>query len=69
VVKQAETASATLWTALRMMEERKHLLRKMQVDNEKKGYKAESQRQVAKQEEMHHHIETLKNILFELQQS
>lgn len=32
VVKQAETASTTLWVALRMMEERKHLLKKLEVD-------------------------------------
>ena len=46
VLKQAETASTTLWTALRMMEERKHLLKKMQVDSEKRGYKSESVRKV-----------------------
>lgn len=28
VVKQAETASTTLWVAVRMMEERKYLLKK-----------------------------------------
>jgi len=69
VLKQAETASTTLWTALRMMEERKHLLKKMQVDSEKRGYKSESVRQVERQNEMQHHIEQLKKILFELQQS
>lgn len=32
VVRQAETASSTLWMALRMMEERRYLLRKLAVD-------------------------------------
>jgi two-component system chemotaxis response regulator CheB len=69
VLKQAETASATLWTALRMMEERKHLLRKMQHESEKKGHKSESTRQVEKQNELAHHIDTLKDILSDLQKS
>jgi len=67
VVKQAETASTTLWVALRMMEERKHLLKKMEMDSSKKGYKSLSSRNVEKQDEMGRHIETLKKILFDLQ--
>ncbi len=67
VVKQAETASTTLWVALRMMEERKHLLKKMQVDAEKKGYKTLIANQVQRHTEMVGHIDTLKKILFDLQ--
>ena len=67
VIKQAETASTTLWVALRMMEERKHLLRKMEVDYAKKGYKSLSSNHVEKQDEMQRHVDTLKNILFDLQ--
>lgn len=67
VVKQAETASTTLWVALRMMEERKHLLKKMEIETGKNGYKNLSSRHVEKHDEMHRHIVTLKKILFDLQ--
>jgi two-component system chemotaxis response regulator CheB len=67
VLKQAETAGATLWVALRMMEERKHLLKKMGVDYSKKGYKSLSTINVEKQDEMGRHINKLKEILFDLQ--
>lgn len=67
VIKQAETASATLWVALRMMEERKHLLKKMEVESAKKGHKSLSSRNAEKQQGLEHHIETLKKILFDLQ--
>ena len=67
VVKQAETASTTLWVALRMMEERKHLLKKMEVDYAKKGYKSLSANKAEKQNGLQHHIESLKKMLFDLQ--
>lgn len=67
VVKQAETASATLWVALRMMEERKHLLRKLEVDYAQKGYTSLSMDNLEKKDEMQRHIDTLKVILSDLQ--
>jgi len=67
IVKQSETASTTLWVALRMMEERKHLLKKMQIDYAKKGYKALSSTNIEKQDHMERHITRLKKILFDLQ--
>lgn len=67
VIKHAETASTTLWIALRMMEERKHLLKKMSVDSAKKGYKSMAGSNDKKQIEMGHHIDKLKKILFNLQ--
>jgi len=67
VVKQAETASGTLWVALRMMEERKHLLKKMQVETEKKGHKILATNHIERHDEMERHITTLKKILFDLQ--
>ncbi|WP_373552932.1 chemotaxis protein CheB [Haliscomenobacter sp.] len=67
VIKQSETASTTLWVALRMMEERKHLLKKMEVDYAKKGYKSLSLSNVERQDEMQRHIDGLKKILFDLQ--
>ncbi|MGZ4034110.1 MAG: chemotaxis protein CheB [Bacteroidia bacterium] len=67
VVKQSEVASTTLWVALRMIEERKHLLKKMVIDSKKKGYKYQSTRNEEKHDEMQHHIDGLKKILFDLQ--
>lgn len=67
ILKQAQIAGTTLWAALRMMEERKHLLRKMEVDNTKKGYKSMALINVQKQGEMARHIDKLKEILYDLQ--
>jgi len=67
VLKQAEVAGSTLWVALRMMEERKHLLKKMEMDYAKKGYKNLLSQNVEKQGEMNLHIDKLKEILFDLQ--
>jgi two-component system, chemotaxis family, protein-glutamate methylesterase/glutaminase len=66
-VKQMEAAGSTLWVALRMMEERKHLLKKSEIENAKKGYKTLSSAQSEKQKEMQKHIDMLKKILFNLQ--
>ena len=67
VLKQAQTATTTLWTALRMMEERKHMLKKLEVDYQKKGYKSLMDTNLEKQDEMSRHINHLKKILSDLQ--
>ena len=67
VLKQTEIAGSTLWVALRMMEERKHLLRKMELDYKKKGYRSLATNNIEKQKEMTIHIDKLKEILFDLQ--
>ena len=67
VLKQSQVAGNTLWVALRMMEERKHLLKKMEGQYSRKGYKSMSSNSVEKQAEMTHHIDKLKEILFDLQ--
>lgn len=67
VLKQTEMAGATLWTALRMMEERKHLLKKMEMEYGRKGYTTLAADNALKQKEMEHHINMLKEILFDLQ--
>jgi len=66
-IKQSETASTTLWIALRMMEERKHLLKKMEMESSKRGQKTVSSKNAEKKDEMQRHIERLKKILFDLQ--
>lgn len=67
VLKQAQAAGTTLWVALRMMEERKHLLKKMEGEYKQKGYKSLSANNAEKQLEMATHIDKLKEILFDLQ--
>lgn len=67
VLKQAETAGNTPWVALRMMEERKHLVRKMEVENKQKGLENFANIQVEKQEELTRHIDKLKEMLHDLQ--
>lgn len=67
VVKQAETASSTLWVALRMMEERKHLLRKLEVDHNQRGYNSMAADYLERSDEMQRHIDMLKMILSGLQ--
>jgi two-component system chemotaxis response regulator CheB len=66
-VSQAESTTATLWIALRMMEERKHLLKKMEMERRKKGYRASLVNEAQKQEELQGHIDKLKEILSDLQ--
>jgi two-component system, chemotaxis family, protein-glutamate methylesterase/glutaminase len=67
IVKQAQAAGTTLWVALRMMEERKHLLRKMEIDNKSRGFTHWAEANVEKQDEMEGHINKLKEILHDLQ--
>ena len=50
-----------------MMEERRHLLKKMEVENRKKGYKSLANSNIEKQDELGKHIAKLKEILFDLQ--
>ena len=67
ILRQATAAGNTLWVALRMMEERKHLLKKMEIQNTQKGYKSLADAQITKQEELTVHITKLKEILRDLQ--
>ena len=67
ILKQAEAAGNTLWVALRMMEERKHLLKKMEVDSNNRGYKSLAANNLEKQGELERHINKLKEILYDLQ--
>lgn len=67
VVRQAQAVGSTLWAALRMMEERKHLLRKMEIENKARGFTHWAESNVEKQNEMEGHISNLKEILRNLQ--
>lgn len=64
VIKQAEKFESTLWTALRIMEERKTLLKKMVTDNTKKGFSKFAKSYREKADEIQTHIDKMKEILF-----
>jgi hypothetical protein len=49
------------------MEQRKHLLKKFEIENGEKGYKALASANQQKQVVMQQHIDTLKKILINLQ--
>lgn len=67
MVKQSEAAVATLWVALRMMEERCHLLRKMQEQYTQRGYATLVTNTSEKQAALQDHIDMLKKILSDQQ--
>lgn len=67
VLKQAETAGNTLWVALRMMEERKHMLRKLEMESKQRGYSQWTAMHIEKQGVLETHINKLKEILHDLQ--
>ena len=67
VVKQGEILESTLWTALRIMEERRNLLLKMEGDNNKKGFSKMATTYREKGEEIQFHVDKMKEILFATQ--
>jgi len=67
VVKQGEILESTLWTALRIMEERRNLLRKMEDDNIKKGLSKMAASYQEKGEDIQFHVDRMKEILFATQ--
>jgi len=66
-VKQGEILESTLWTALRIMEERSNLLEKMEDDNNKKGLSKMAASYREKGEDIQFHVDKMKEILFATQ--
>lgn len=64
VVKQSEILESTLWTALRIMEERKTLMKKMEGDYLQKGFTNLASGYKEKMEELQVHLDNLKEVLF-----
>lgn len=62
-LKQAESVDATLWVALRMMEERKNLLQKMEQQTRERGFARFANEHKQKAEELEKHISKMKDIL------
>jgi len=64
LIKQSETLEATLWVALRMMEERTSLLTRMAKDERSKGLNTLASFKEERNAELQIHIEKLKEILY-----
>lgn len=69
VVKQAEILESTLWIALRIMEERRTLLKKMEMDHGRNGLTKIASSYQEKGEDIQFHVDKLKEILFETQKT
>ena len=67
VVKQGEILESTLWTALRIMEERRNLLLKMEGDNSKKGLSKMAASYREKGDAIQFHVDRMKEVLFDTQ--
>jgi two-component system chemotaxis response regulator CheB len=65
LIRQNDALENTLWTALRMMEERKNLLDKMSREENSKGWKLTARQKEERARDLQGHIERLKQILFE----
>jgi two-component system, chemotaxis family, protein-glutamate methylesterase/glutaminase len=63
VTKQNDVVESTLWVAMRLMEERKKLLTKLEGDNLKRGYQNTALEYSRQADEMDIHISQLKEIL------
>lgn len=64
VIKQGEIFESTLWIALRIMEERKTLLKKMEDDNSKRGFSKAAKEYKEKVDELQEHVDKMKEVLF-----
>lgn len=60
---QEHNIESTLWVALRMMEERKNLLQKMEVQTRDRGFHRFARDHQQKAEDLQLHIEKLKHLL------
>ncbi len=69
VLKQGEILESTLWIALRIMEERRNLLKKMEDDNNKKGLSKMATSYQEKGEDIQFHVDKMKEVLFATQKS
>jgi two-component system chemotaxis response regulator CheB len=69
VVKQGEKIESTLWMALRIMEERRNLLKKMEEDCDRKGLTKGAAVHRKKKDEIQIHVDDLKEILFASQKN
>ena len=64
VIKQGEIFESTLWVALRIMEERRNLLKKIEDDNTKRGFTTFAKNYKGKVDEIQVHVDKLKEVLY-----
>ena len=69
LIKQGEGVAATLWVAVRMMEERSTLYNKIANEHQKRGIRRTAASYQQQAGELKYHIDTLKKILVQIQQS
>ena len=67
LIKQSESLEATMWVALRMMEERRMLLNKISEEENTKGLSRLANSHKQRATELEAHIEKLKELLFSTQ--
>lgn len=68
VIKQGQILESTLWTALRIMEERRNLFKKMEDDNLRKGLSKMALSYQEKGQDIQFHVDKMKEILYATQQ-
>jgi two-component system, chemotaxis family, protein-glutamate methylesterase/glutaminase len=68
-IKQSQILESTLWTALRIMEERRNLLKKMEDDNLKKGLSKMALNYQEKGRDIQFHVDKMKEILYATQEA
>ncbi len=64
VIKQGEIFESTLWTALRIMEERRNLLKKIEGDHVKRGFSKLAHDYKVKVDNIQKHVDKMKEVLF-----
>jgi two-component system chemotaxis response regulator CheB len=69
LVRQRESLEATLWICLRMLEERRNLMLKVEAEHRKRGLNRLAVSYHATAEEMLEHIDNLKRLLFSAQEN
>ncbi|AKQ45921.1 hypothetical protein TH63_10145 [Rufibacter radiotolerans] len=69
VIKQYEIFESTLWTALRIMEERRNLFLKMEKDHARKGLSTLAKSYHEKAEAIQVHVDKMKEVLYASQKS
>jgi two-component system, chemotaxis family, protein-glutamate methylesterase/glutaminase len=64
LIRLSEVMESTLWTSLRMMEERRSLLMKLHEKDRQRGYHSTAALHLQKAQEMEVHIDNLKQMLY-----
>jgi two-component system chemotaxis response regulator CheB len=69
IIRQNESLESTLWIALRIMEERRSLFKKIAKGEQDKGFNRLANEHLKKSDELEVHIDKLKQLLFSAKKS